>query len=209
MTRGPEVSAATRPRDNRCWSVTCVHSKPSELHLFGVAISAIRSSRRQTNYVRFPLSRIIVQGVNFGFLGSLRASIFLFSIPTTRNTETSTRRYASSYKTVHAYYWMRSFGVCLFWDRSFIYLQLRLFTLRVNSRTVQVTASGFFEINLSLLFAVSHATHHTKTDRLTSCRKRFGTNNINVPIVLRRRLPELNSVVYLSYYRIVICLGFL
>ncbi|KAL5244132.1 hypothetical protein ACI65C_011542 [Semiaphis heraclei] len=32
---------------------------------------------------------------------------------------------------------------------------LRLFTLRVNSRAVQVTASGFFDINLSLLFATA------------------------------------------------------
>ncbi|KAE9532815.1 hypothetical protein AGLY_009896 [Aphis glycines] len=33
--------------------------------------------------------------------------------------------------------------------------ELRLFTLRVNSRAVQVTASGFFDINLSLLFATA------------------------------------------------------
>ncbi|XP_025417128.1 putative gustatory receptor 28a isoform X3 [Sipha flava] len=32
---------------------------------------------------------------------------------------------------------------------------LRLFTLRVNSRSIQVTASGFFDINLSLLFATA------------------------------------------------------
>lgn len=112
-----------------------------------LAVSAVRSSRYHrvlTNELR-PISHITSAWISliinivkvYLCFRSLRASIFFYTfVP----------------REILKRVWSL---ICAYFEIVHFYLQLRLFTLRVNSRTVQVTASGFFEINLSLLFAVS------------------------------------------------------